>query len=264
MTDFRQFLSPISFAMPERVVASGWIEHGPFAMWLIEALQPRLTVELGSFTGYSACAFAEAIQSLGQSGKVIAVDTWQGDAHAGFYGDKVYDELKAHIDARFPGIVTMKRKRFCEALGEVGDGTVDLLHVDGRHFYEDVKEDHTSWIPKLSDRAVVLFHDTQVTGRDFGVYRYWPEVATEHASFEFKHGHGLGVLGFGRNLPPVVAALLSPDLPESVRQQVRDAYSRLGNAILDRQGHVRFKSRDDQIRKPVRFIKRQLRKVVGG
>ena len=48
------------------------------------------------------------------------------------------------------------RCTFAEALQHFPDGSVDLLHIDGRHFYEDVKEDYESWLPKLSDRAVVL------------------------------------------------------------------------------------------------------------
>ena len=39
-------------------------------------------------------------------------------------------------------------------------------------------EDYRSWIPKLSDRAIVLFHDTRVRERNFGVWRLWSEIAS--------------------------------------------------------------------------------------
>lgn len=210
-------IMPLSPAKkPSRIVDSAWLEHGPFAQWLITALQPRLTVELGSHNGYSFCCFCEQLVRNGGKGRVIAIDTWQGDEHAGAYGDKIYDTLRTYIDANYAAIAEMKRMYFSEALTSVPDGSVDLLHVDGRHFYDDVVEDFTSWMPKLSDRSVVLFHDTQVREHGFGVYKYWAELEKQYPTFEFHHGFGLGVLGFGKDLPAEAAQLLAQgSQPES-------------------------------------------------
>src|SRR5687768_8832331 len=47
---------------PGRLVAdSGWLEHVPFAHYLIGALRPSVLVELGTFSGTSYCAFCEAV-----------------------------------------------------------------------------------------------------------------------------------------------------------------------------------------------------------
>ena len=201
---------PLSPAhQPARLVESAWLEHGPFAFWLVDALRPRLIVELGSHNGYSFCCFLEQLRRSHVDGRGIAIDTWRGDEHAGAYGDAVYDNLSAYVASNYAGIAELKRMYFAEALPAVADGSIDLLHVDGRHFYADVVEDFSSWTPKLSDRAVVLFHDTQVRERDFGVYKYWGELAAKYPSFEFHHGHGLGVLGYGKQIPAAITALFA-------------------------------------------------------
>jgi hypothetical protein len=92
---------------------------------------------------------------------------------------------------------------FDQALTRIPDASVDLLHIDGLHTYDAVKNDYETWLPKLSDRAVVLFHDTMETQRDFGVHRLWAELSPNVPSFNFEHGHGLGILALGTQQPPV-------------------------------------------------------------
>lgn len=178
---------------------TAWLRHGPFGMWLVQVMRPKVIVELGTHYGYSYFAFCQSVEEAGLPTRCFAVDTWQGDEHAGFYGQEVFDAVQSQ-NARYRPFSKLLRKTFAEALGDIEDGSVDLLHVDGRHFYDDVKEDFESWIPKLSDRAVVLFHDTEVRERGFGVWKYWEEISRQKPSFNFVHQHGLGVLFWGDRL----------------------------------------------------------------
>ena len=73
----------------------------------------------------------------------------------------------ASICQRYSGFAQLVRSTFDDALPYFEDGSVDLLHIDGRHFYEDVKHDFDFWLPKLSDRGIVLLHDTDVRERSF-------------------------------------------------------------------------------------------------
>ncbi|WP_458865266.1 hypothetical protein, partial [Enterococcus faecium] len=69
------------------------------------------------------------------------------------------------------------------------------------HTYDAVRHDFETWAPKLSDRAVVLMHDVNEFQSNFGVWKYWRELQPHHPTFLFPYGHGLGVVGVGRNIP---------------------------------------------------------------
>lgn len=175
-------------------------------MWLVKVPEPSWIVELGTHTGFSYFAMCRSVKETGLDTDCDAVDTWAGDQHAGFYSDEVYDGVRAE-NRKYDDFSTLLRKTFEEALDDIENGSVDLLHVDGRHFYDDVKYDFESWVPKLSSRAVVLCHDTMARERGFGVYKYWAEISKECPSFNFTHCHGHGVLFRGQDVPQMLRDL---------------------------------------------------------
>ena len=160
-------LDPLFWPAIRPGVESAWTTHVPFAHWLTVAHRPRSIVELGTHNGVSYLAFCEAVQRAKLDCRCLAVDTWRGDEHAGLYGDEIYTELKRFHDARYTGFSELLRSTFDEAVAYVPDGSVDLLHIDGLHSYEAVRHDFEAWRPKLSRKAVMLLHDTNVRERGF-------------------------------------------------------------------------------------------------
>jgi len=219
-------LDPL-FWPPSRLgVDSAWYGHVPFAHWLVCNIKPRVLVELGTQHGVSYAAFCEAVARLRLPTACYAVDTWTGDEHAGFYGDEVYQDLVHFNSARYASFSELLRSTFEEAAVYFADNSIDLLHIDGFHTYEAVKHDFESWLPKLSERAVVLFHDTNVRERSFGAWRLFLELRQRWPAFEFLHGHGLGVVAVGTDVPAAVAALCSLD-QDSINS-VRDRFAVTG------------------------------------
>ena len=202
-----------------------WAGHIPFAAWLMAATRPRTLVELGVYSGISYLAFCQAAVQHGVPLRAWGVDTWQGDAHAGHYGQRVLDTLRQQHDGPYGHFSTLLQKTFDEALDDVADSSVDLLHIDGLHTYEAVRHDFESWSPKLSRRAVVLFHDIAVRQGDFGVWRFWAEITQRYPSLAFGHSNGLGVLLAGPQAP---AELLALTRDTARWQAARAAFAVLG------------------------------------
>ncbi len=189
LLDIAGFL-PVSLQSPD-----AWVGHIPFAAWLIGALRPELFVELGTHSGNSYFSFCQAVQGCKLKTHCYAVDTWEGDKHAGNYGEDVFDYVRQHNDDLYQGFSRLLRMTFDEAVEHFSDGSIDLLHIDGLHTYEAVRHDFYTWLPKLSHDAVVLFHDINVRQGDFGVWRFWEELCGEYPlHLDFAHSSGLGVV----------------------------------------------------------------------
>jgi hypothetical protein len=224
---------PVVFLEPDRLVhPPSWIEHIPFAFWIVDALRPERFVELGTQSGNSYAAFAQAVAALRLPTACYAIDNRAGDPRTGAYDENAFTRWRDYHDRRFSGFSTLIRASFNEAVGRFADGSIDLLHIDGCHTFEAARADFATWLPKMSRRGVVLLHDINVREKDFGSSQLWHQIERAHPSFSFLHGHGLGVLGVGRDLPEAVEWLLmrGQTVPGDV-SQIRLFFSHLGRRV---------------------------------
>jgi O-antigen biosynthesis protein len=221
---------PICLSPPQRAgPLSAWKEHIPFGMMLVDMVRPRVLVELGTHSGESYCAFCQAVRELRLATRCYAIDTWKGDPHTGTYGPETLAELREHHDALYGGFSRLIQSTFDEALAHFDDGSIDLLHLDGHHTYASVRHDFESWLPKLSPRAVIILHDTNVREQDFGVWRFWEEVSGRYPSLEFPFCHGLGLLAVGERVPTALSSFLSTK--QAKPAAVDSFFHRLGQHI---------------------------------
>lgn len=220
---------------PRRLVFPGpWAGHIPFAFWLVKATRPELLVELGTHTGNSYSAFCQAIDICQTPTEAYAVDTWMGDEHAGLYGNEVFEDVSRYNQTNFSAFSTLVRKTFDEAREYFQSRKIDILHIDGMHTYEAVRHDFETWKDRVSDRGVVLFHDTNVREREFGVWKLWQEVSSQYPAFEFLHSNGLGVLGVGTDLPASIQAFFRLGQNSEAAAAIRQRFSRRGDTLFQR------------------------------
>ncbi len=252
------------FQRPERLTdIKSWHGHIPFAFFLVQAIRPKVFVELGVHKGDSYCAFCQAVQKLNINCNCYAVDTWEGDSQSGFYGEEILKDLKNFHDSRFGYFSKLIQATFNNAIAQFSDNTIDLLHIDGFHEYQAVKHDFESWLPKMSQRGIILLHDTNERGRNFGVWKLWKEVSGKYPCFEFLHSHGLGVLLVGVEMPKELAPLFLGS--NSDIRLVRKFFSALGENILLKQRITELESQvvnlTDMARRHQRMIAHRDQKI---
>jgi hypothetical protein len=191
--DYSRLIEPL-FCLPTKMPATAWGGHVPFLFVLFKLLSPRSYVELGVHNGASFIAACTAARTYNLHTKLIGIDNWQGDDHTGRYeGDRIYSELKTYIEGNFRN-AELKRCFFAEARRSFATSSIDVLHIDGLHTYDAVKEDFKTWFKAVSSNGIVLFHDICVYEKGFGVHRLWTELKKHFSFVEFYHSYGLGVL----------------------------------------------------------------------
>ena len=173
---------------------TAWEGHLLWAYSEIPKINPKVVVELGVHWGHSLFTMAESCEDHSIDATLYGIDHWQGDEHAGKFTDEVYETAKKC--SKLYSSVKLIKKTFNEAV-EDWDKPIDLLHIDGRHLYEDVKEDFENWVPMVKDGGWVWLHDTQVKSRNFGIYKYFKLLKKQHPDWEFSErfeSKGLGLV----------------------------------------------------------------------
>ena len=172
-----------------------WAGHKRFAYDFVRNVYPNTIVELGTHKGTSLWSFCQAIKDGKLDAEIFAIDTWLGEEHAGFFGEEVFDKVKEIRKIYYNELkIYFLRKTFNEAVTDFADKSIDLLHIDGLHTYNAVKNDFENWNPKVKDDGVIIFHDIFVNRNNFGVYKLLGRVENKYQTLEFYQSYGLGVL----------------------------------------------------------------------
>lgn len=216
--------------VPSRLTPiESWHQHLPFGYALVALTRPRVLVELGTHMGDSYCTFCQAVAETKIDTQCFAIDTWEGDQHVGILTSDILQDLRAHHDSRYSHFSELLQMTFDEAAPKFQNGAIDFLHIDGLHTEQAVRHDYETWLPKMSECGVMLFHDISVRTGDFGVHRLWSELRLTFPNIEFDHGNGLGILLTGKKQPEWLAELSQAN-PE-YKAKVRQTFAALGERL---------------------------------
>lgn len=189
--------------LPKYYAPSSWWEHVPIAHWIVEKIKPNTIVELGTHYGVSFFSFCEAAECYSPNTYVYAVDTWEGDKQAGYYENDVYKKVYENRIKNHSQRSSMLRCMFEEAASQFSERSIDLIHIDGLHTYDAVKNDYETWKDKLKENGTIMFHDWNVREKSFGVWRLWDEIKRDanYQCIETSNGYGLGIATLSKTRP---------------------------------------------------------------
>ena len=209
---------------------TAWKGHIPFAIRLVELLAPEKLVELGVYYGDSYFAFCQAVKKFNLPTQCIGIDTWEGDTLTSKYNSaEVKEEVFSYNTQNYAEFSSLLSKNFDDAALEFTDNSIDILHIDGGHSYEEASHDFTTWLPKMKKNGIILFHDIEVRTFGFGVYKLWEEVTHEYPAFEFTHSCGLGVLSVNKRGRKELKELFGD--PSKVQSDIRHYFSIAGSNL---------------------------------
>ena len=140
-----------------------WRAPGPATPFSLSGSSPCTSpglVELGTHTGNSYSAFCQAVATLGLNSACYAVDTWQGDPHAGYYGEEVFRSFRSITIRVIMASLDQTPPR--EALGwNSAKGLSTRRTLMARHTHDAVRV-HQKLAPQALGPGIVLFHDINV------------------------------------------------------------------------------------------------------
>jgi GT2 family glycosyltransferase len=219
MTAFNPLNHPALFRAPARLDADGGgVAHAPFLFFLLSVLRPRVLVELGTVAGDRYTVFCQAVEADQLATRCYAISPWAGTAAA-------LAQLRAYHDPRYGAFSRLLPAEPAATLCQFAEQTVELLSLeDGARNLETLE----AWLPKLSQRALVLCPEIQGVARDL-----WANLKQRFAHFEFIHAGGLGLLapgGADALTEPELAALFS--LPAAEAERVRAFFAQASQALV--------------------------------
>jgi predicted O-methyltransferase YrrM len=189
-TNFREYVRSLDDTNISEIlgaIPSGWNlppkSHNEFVVWLLNRINPQLTVELGVDYGYSA--FFLALNN--RKNKVIGIDCFETEKHSIRESDDYQFVLDIREKLKLDNLEIIKG--YFDDVAKTWDQKIDLLHIDGLHDYDNCKNDCDTWAPFLQENGVIIFHDT-ISAPD-GVGLFFSQLEVPKVNFE--NSYGLGV-----------------------------------------------------------------------
>lgn len=161
---------------PLKKDVQGWNSEHHIFKELIERVNPKVIIEVGTWKGASAITMCNAVKELGLETKMYCVDTWLGALEfltnlkdtkerdlrfKNGYPQIYYQFLSNIVHSGYQDIITPIPNTSATAARyfKAHDIKADLIYVDASHEYEDVKADIENYSTLLNDGGVMFGDD---------------------------------------------------------------------------------------------------------
>ncbi len=173
-------------SLPEAIDLAGWNSDHPIFDELVDDVQPKVIIEVGTWKGRSCFHFAHATTDL--KTEIYCVDTWLGGIDH-FLSDKPQDDLRRDAlgspkiyeqflrnlrdDPAASRIHPVRQTSLNGARALASRGLfADLIYIDGSHEYDDVYADLCAYAPLVAPNGRIFGDDYGFPGVQVAVHRY--------------------------------------------------------------------------------------------
>jgi hypothetical protein len=149
---------------------SGWFEYPSFYKKCFDCCEDNSTiVEVGSWFGRSTSYMGSLLKESNKNIKFYSVDTWEGSDEEPHH--KIISELKSQGKTLFDeylnnlkdcGVIDYVipiKSTSIDAAKQFGDNSIDFLHIDASHDYDNVLADIIAWYPKVKPGGLITGDD---------------------------------------------------------------------------------------------------------
>jgi hypothetical protein len=206
-------------------VTSPLLSRLPFLFWLMETSRPQKILQIGLGDGLVYMAMCQAAERLG--GRTLCVGIDPGDSPLPI-------AMRVHHDAQYSDISTLLPTGVLhEGRGLVKD--VDILVLNTRLNEEQSEIILKSWLPQLSERAIVLTYDSiRVLGSTDLRRELLDETKYSIIGGPMSPGGDLlNVTLYGVDQPERLRRLSGSNNTSAVQLAAQQVFSRLGQGIVD-------------------------------
>lgn len=150
-------------------------------------------VEIGAWLGRSTAYMAEGIRATGKRISFFTIDTFTGNTtptsqqvvHR--HGGSVFDQFKANMKAiGVDSYVTPVVADSITAATRFPDQSVSFVFIDADHAYHAVKNDITTWLPKVRIGGTLAGHDIDLPDVRRAVGELLPDATVNGRSWVWK------------------------------------------------------------------------------
>lgn len=186
----------ILFMQPRGSFQSSFNIFIPFLFFITTILKPKKIVQLGVAQKTCYFAFCQIIKQFQYDTTCYGIDNLsnykkndQKTIHNKILElNKEYDSFSTFVKSTFDNSANIDHLK-----------DIDILNIAVLKGYEETSKIFDIYLPKMSNKGVILLHFINQKNNDNGVSKFWDNISKKYPNFKLSISEGLGVLMVGKN-----------------------------------------------------------------